>query len=455
MPRARPPPRGHCQPGAGGGSLGPLKILVVINLHPPLHAGTHDHRGATICDRLAQRGHHLHVLTSTWGLQSEQRDEDISRRLRLHGAFGVPPVREYAALEELELHNHAVLRETLAEFQPAVVYVFSLAGLSKSLIFTLYKAGVPHAFDVADGWLCPGLRDDPWLAFWNSPGANVRRAGLELAGRRNRLDATAPTRLTRGYDRVPELYGPEVRPPPGGLGAFKFDRLSFVSPWLKEQAEAAGFRVQHAAITPPGVDTQVFFGEVRPSASPVQKLLWAGALDDGSGLETLHRALGRAQREGGRMSLTVYGRGESDLVARLRSLAIREQLPVQFLTPNDQARDLAGLLRQHDAFVYTREEPEPWPRFLAEAMACGLPVVCSGIGSTPALVAHDHNGLTFRPGDVEQLAARLKELAEDGPRRVRLAEAAQAHVDYHLNESRIMDAIEQFLEGTLEAWAMR
>ncbi|HMO64999.1 MAG TPA: glycosyltransferase family 4 protein, partial [Verrucomicrobiota bacterium] len=425
-----------------------MKILVVVTLHPPLHAGTYDHRCATICDRLAQRGHQVHVLTSTWGLQSEQRDEDLSRRLRLNGAFGAPQVKDYAALEALELHNHAVLRETLAEQQPSLVQVFSLVGLSKSLIFTLHKAGVPHAFDVPDGWLCPGLRDDPWLAFWNSPAANVRRSSLELTGRRNRLDATAPTRLTRGYDRVPELYGPEVKPPPGGLGAFKFDRISFVSPWLKERAEAAGFRVQDAAITPPGADTQISLGEIKPPAAPVQKLLWAGALDDGSGLETLHRALGRVRRDGGQMSLTVYGRGESDLVARLRSLAIRELLQVQFLTPNDQARDLAGVLRQHDAFVYTREEPEPWPRFLAEAMACGLPVVCAELGGASALVAHDHNGLTFRPGDEAQLAARLKELAGDGERRLRLAEAAQAHVDYHLNESRIMDATEQFLEGT-------
>ncbi|MFN0068489.1 MAG: glycosyltransferase family 4 protein [Limisphaerales bacterium] len=432
-----------------------MKILAVTSLYPPLHAGTHDHRCETICRNLAQRGHQIHVLTSTWGLQTEQRDEDISRRLRLNGACGLPRVTDYGPVEELELHNHAVLRETLAEFQPAVVHVFSLLGLSKSLIFTLHKAGVPHAFDVADGWLCPGLRDDPWLAFWNNPAANVRRSSLELTGRRNRLDATAPTRLTRGYDRVPELYGPQVQPPPGGLAAFKFERVSFVSPWLKERAEAAGFRVQHAAITPPGVDTQVFFGAIRPPSAPVQKLLWAGVLDDGSGLETLHHALGRVRREGGRHSLTVYGRGESDLVARLRSLAIRQQLPVQFLTPNDQARDLAGVLRQHDAFLYTREEPEPWPRFLAEAMACGLPVICSETGATPTLVAHDHNGLTFRPGDEEQLAARITELGADGDRRVRLAEAAQAHVDYHLNETRILDATEQFIEGTLEAWVIR
>lgn len=432
-----------------------MKILVVTNLHPPLHAGTHDHRCDTIGRSLTQRGHQIHVLTSTWGLQTEQRDDDISRRLWLNGAFGEPLVTGYGALEEIELHNHAVLRETLAEFQPAVVHVFSLIGLSKSLIFTLHKAGVPHAFDVADGWLCPGLRDDPWLAFWNSPGPNVRRSSLELTGGRNRLDATAPTRLTRGYDRVPELYGPEVKPPPGGLGAFKFERLSFVSPWLKERAEAAGFRVGHAAITPPGVDTQVYFGGIKPAAAPVQKLLWAGALNDGSGLETLHRALGRLRRDGGRHTLTVYGRGESDLIARLRSLAIQQQLPVQFLTPNDQARDLAGVLREHDAFLYTREEAEPWPRFLAEAMACGLPVISSDAGSAPTLVAHDHNGLVYRAGDDEQLAARLKELGADGERRVRLAEAAQAHVDYNLNETRILDATEQFLEGTLEAWAIR
>lgn len=435
-----------------------MKILVLTSLFPPLHAGTYDFRCEQTCRGLSQRGHEVRVLTSTHGLQTEQRGPDVERRLWLNGAFGHDAVTDYGPLERIELHNHAVLRGTLAEFQPALVYVWSLAGLSKSLLYTLHKAAVPHAFDVADDWLHAGLRADPWLRFWNSPAGNVRRAGLELAGVRNRLDATAPTRLTRGYDRMPEVYG-DAAPPaavaPGGVAGFRFERISFTSPWLKQQAEAAGFRVRHAAFIPPAVDTGAYFAEPRPESASCRRLLLAGPLSEEGGLETVLRALVRTREQDLRLELTVYGRGDSDLVARVRSEVVRRQLPVTFITPGDQSRDLPGVLRQHDALVYARETPEAWPRFLPEAMTAGLPAVSTEVGGAGALASHGHNALTFRVADDAHLATRLATLAADGPLRRRLALTAQEWVMQNLNESRLLDAAEQFLEGTLEAWAVR
>jgi glycosyltransferase involved in cell wall biosynthesis len=60
------------------------------------------------------------------------------------------------------------------------------------------------------------------------------------------------------------------------------------------------------------------------------------------------------------VTLTVYGRGDTDYVAQLRSYVARYQLPVEFLAVSDLTRDTASLYRQHDALLYTVESEEPF-----------------------------------------------------------------------------------------------
>src|SRR5205814_7822477 len=104
----------------------PVKILVLTNLYPPHHAGTYDLRCQTVVEALRLRGHAIMAVTSNHGLNTEQRDEEIHRRLLLNGVYGHPPVTAYRALQALEQHNHRVLREAMAEFQPDLVHVWSL-----------------------------------------------------------------------------------------------------------------------------------------------------------------------------------------------------------------------------------------------------------------------------------------------------------------------------------------
>jgi len=50
---------------------------------------------------------------------------------------------------------------------------------------------------------------------------------------------------------------------------------------------------------------------------------------------------------------------------------------------------------------------ENFPLSLAEAFACGVPVVASDRGATREIVKHDFTGLLFRPGDASDLAAKV------------------------------------------------
>jgi len=427
-----------------------VKILVVTNLYPPHHAGTFDLRCEATVNNLKLRGHQVRVLTSTHGMHSAQQGGEVERRLLLNGVYDHELVTGYNELKKLETENHAVLRDAIATFAPEVVHVFSLLGLSKSLIFNLRHCGVPTVYDVADNWLTLEVRNDPWLRWWNHPSMNMPRKALELAGQRNSVDDLAPTRLIKGYDRMPELYA--EHPLPNSLNAFRFERIYFASPWLKESAELAGFQVAHADVIYPGVATQNFVAEVKSGSAPVEKLLVVSPLHKRSGVLTAVKAIQQLRKNNVRVSLTVYGKGDSSYIAELRSLIALQQLPVEFLNVSNLVRDLPAVYRRHDALLYTSEEPEPFSFTVLEAMAAGLPVVGTAIGGTRDLLRHGENAFTYAPGDSYELATRLQELQLSPALRTEMAEAAQAEVLAQFNETAVTDRIEAFLETSLQTW---
>ena len=427
-----------------------MKILVVTNLYPPHHAGTFDIRCESVVNNLKLRGHQVRVLTSTHGMHMPQQGGEVERRLLLNGVFDHELVTSYNELKKLETHNHEALRGAVANFTPEIVHIFSLLGLSKSFIFSLRHCGVPTVYDVADNWMTLEVRNDPWLRWWNHPASNMARKALELSGQRNNIDELAPTRLMKGYDRMPELY--VENPQPNSLNAFRFERIYFASPWLKEAAEQAGFQTAHADIIYPGIPTQTFIGEVKPGSAPIEKLLVVSSLHKRSGVMTALKALQQLRKTGARFSLSIYGKGDSNHVAELRSLIALQQLPVEFLNVSNLVRDLPSVYRRHDALLYTNEEPEPFSFTVLEAMAAGLPVVGTMLGGTRDLLRHGENAFIYTPGEVYELAQRIQELQLSPALRTQMAETAQSEVLAQFNETAVTDRIEAFLETSLQTW---
>lgn len=427
-----------------------MKILVLTNLYPPHHAGTFDLRCESVVNNLKLRGHQVRVLTSTHGMLLQQQGGEVERRLTLNGAYDHPLVTGVNELKKIELHNNAAVREAIADFGPDVVHVFGLTGLSKSILFTLRHSRVPTVFDVADTWLTLDLRNDPWLRWWNHPAGNMARKALELSGQRNGLDDTAPTRVMKGYDRMPELY---AEPPVlNSIGSFRFDRIYFASLWLKEAAEAGGFQVGHADVIYPGIATQNFVNEIKPASAAIEKLLVVASLTKRSGVITAVKAVQELRKSRIKVSLSIYGKGDSSYVAELRSLIALQQLPVEFLNVSNLVKDLPAVYARHDALLSPSEEPEPFSFTVLEAMASGLPVVGTALGGTRELLRHGENALTYTPGEPYELAQRIQELQISPALRTQMSETAQQEVLSNFNETAVTDRIEQFLETSLQTW---
>ena len=433
-----------------------MKILVLSNLYPPHHAGTFDVRCQANTEGLKLRGHSVKVLTSNHGMTGEQRSPEVDRRLFLNDAFGHSPVDRFREVKALETHNHEVLRETIAAFNPDLIHCYSLHGLSKSLIFSLRNSRVPTVYDIADDWVARGIQKDPWLEFWNRPGFNPTRASLELAGQRGQMDAITPTRMMKGYDRIPQLWGKHnemARRDANSISAFRFDRLYFCSQALKDATSEAGFRVSHAEVIHFGIDTQGYVGDVKAATEPLNRFLVVGQLNVQSGALTAVQALKEFRDAGGKASLGIYGQGDSQYIAEIRSYVAARELAVEFLTVSNLARDLPGLYRRHDALIYPVEWNEPFSTIPLEAMACGLPIIGSLAGGAAELFRHGENSLTYTPGDSASLAQQMQILQGDPALRARLADTAQQDVLSKYNQTVVMDRIENYLQTSLEVWA--
>src|SRR5205823_1157153 len=86
---------------------------------------------------------------------------------------------------------------------------------------------------------------------------------------------------------------------------------------------------------------------------------------------------------------------------------------------------MPSLLAAADAFVLPSED-EPWGLAVNEAMACGLPAVCSDrVGCVPDLVRDGVTGFCYPVGDVMALADRLSTLLGDRTACRRMGQAAQ------------------------------
>ncbi|MGE5307572.1 MAG: glycosyltransferase, partial [Deltaproteobacteria bacterium] len=81
----------------------------------------------------------------------------------------------------------------------------------------------------------------------------------------------------------------------------------------------------------------------------------------------------------------------------------------------------------------SREMGESFGLAVAEAMACGRPVIVSAIPAFKEIVDHGHTGMLFREGDHADLAEKILRLAQDPASRESLAGQARAYAEEALD----------------------
>jgi glycosyltransferase involved in cell wall biosynthesis len=101
--------------------------------------------------------------------------------------------------------------------------------------------------------------------------------------------------------------------------------------------------------------------------------------------------------------------------------------------------DVAGQLREADAFVLASVSHESCPAVLPEAMACGLPLVTSDFGPLPEINVAGETGLVVTARDAGALAGAFRTLADDPALARRYGAAARARAERFFGRERMVD----------------
>ena len=137
--------------------------------------------------------------------------------------------------------------------------------------------------------------------------------------------------------------------------------------------------------------------------------LFVGRLVHQKGVDVLLNAF--AQQESGVLLIVGQGEERASLESQVQALGIASR--VFFLGVR---HDIPSLMKAADCFVLA-SRLEGLGIVLIEAMACGLPIVATGVDGIPEAVEHGKNGILVPSEDPAALAAALREIRENSDMR--------------------------------------
>ncbi len=220
------------------------------------------------------------------------------------------------------------------------------------------------------------------------------------------------------------------------------------TPLQQQVVQQVGKPAERVPVLWMGVDTDRFRDEgTRSAETPRLHLVTVARLNPMKGhchaLAAMHTALGR----GCDLRYTIAGEGphRPEIEETIRRLGLTDRVT---LTGTMSEEAVLKLLREVDAFVLSSVGlGEAAPVSVMEAMACGLPVVCSIIGGTPDMITHGVDGLLVPQKDEQALADAFVLLAQNPQERRRLGQAARARAerdfDTRQTARRLLEAIRQ------------
>lgn len=154
------------------------------------------------------------------------------------------------------------------------------------------------------------------------------------------------------------------------------------------------------------------------------KLLYVSTVDEYKHQWTVIDAVGRLRDEQQLpIALTLVGRAYGPAMRRMYEAMNRIDPARKFIRYEGAAKfaDLPEIYRQADGFLFA-STCETLPNILLEAMASGLPILCSNRGVMPSIVGDA--GHYFDPENLVDIAVAMKEFLESDQLRASYAERA-------------------------------
>jgi glycosyltransferase involved in cell wall biosynthesis len=167
-------------------------------------------------------------------------------------------------------------------------------------------------------------------------------------------------------------------------------------------------------------------------------IAFTGRLVPHKGVDTLLRALPQLPDD---VVLLVVGRGPAlgGLTEMARRMGIAERIR---FCPTVSDAELPSYLRAADLFVFASQNRlEGFGLAVAEALACGLPVVVADIPGVREVIEPGREGLLAEPLLETSLSDAVRELLDDPARRARMSGAARARAEERYGVGAVTDAL--------------
>lgn len=411
-----------------------MRILLVSAFYPPYSIGGWEQLARDINQRLQARGHVTHVLTSRHGLASQNGNDEagVERALELESDLYHYRLRDFTSYASRLQHNEDVVRRTVAQFGPDVVFVHVMFNLSHAvprLLEELLPGRV--VYYIANDW---PYASDAHTAYWRAPATSW----WSNAGKR----IVAPIAIS-WLSRKNKAW------------RLDFEHVLCVSQAVRRELIArASIAPEAVKVVYNGVETDKFVPA--PSRNSSLSLLYAGSIVEHKGVHTALEALAHLlqQNKLRDMTLTIVGAGHPDYEARLKRMTERtglsEHVHFHGRVPRQQ---MPEILSKADVLLVPSVWEEPLSRMMQEGMAAGLVVVGTLTGGSGELLVEGETGLAFPPGDAIRLAERLQELQASPDLCTKLAKNARETVVERFDIRRMVDEIEAYLtevDGTAQ-----
>ncbi|WP_121444056.1 glycosyltransferase family 4 protein [Brockia lithotrophica] len=195
------------------------------------------------------------------------------------------------------------------------------------------------------------------------------------------------------------------------------DRFIALTEFARQKFIEAGLPPEKIAVKPNFVHPDPGPGEGRGGYA-----LFVGRLSQEKGLGTLLRAW---EHLGGRVLLKIVGDGP--LAPRVQEA--QDRIPGVEWLGRKTPEEVYTLMGEAAFLVLPSEWYETFGRVAIEAFAKGTPVLASDIGAVGEIISHGRTGLKFRPGDPEDLAAKVEWLLSHPRELERMRREARAEYE--------------------------
>jgi glycosyltransferase involved in cell wall biosynthesis len=155
---------------------------------------------------------------------------------------------------------------------------------------------------------------------------------------------------------------------------FKFaDKIICYTEKEKSMLEKLGIDSDKIVVIHNGTDTNMFIPCEKEKNS--NQILWIGRFTPGKGVEYLIDAFGILEKEYPDLKLLMIGKGplKEDIEQQIQDLNLSKNIFIKEFVPNSE---LPEIYQNSDIFVLPSLN-EGIPRTILEAMACGVPVICT------------------------------------------------------------------------------